>query len=47
MNPALSRVGMPSLPIECVKLVPTSKASSEVVMPRTTSTSFITCAGLK
>ena len=47
MKPALSFVGMASLPSESAKLLPISKASSEVVTQRTTSTSFITCGGLK
>ena len=33
--------------MESAKARPASKVSSEVVIPRTTSTSFITCAGLK
>ena len=42
MKPALSLVGMASLFRPSVKLRPASNASSEVVMQRTTSTSFIT-----
>jgi hypothetical protein len=42
MKPALSLVGIPILPMLSVNDLPTSKASSEVVTPRTTSTSFIT-----
>ena len=47
MNPALSFVGIASLPCERANSSAVSKASSEVVTQRTTSTSFITCAGLK
>src|SRR5919108_746469 len=47
MKPALSFVGTPSFPRLSVKPLASWKASSEVVMQRTTSTSFITCAGLK
>ena len=47
MKPALSLVGVPSLPLAFANSTPASKVSSEVVTARTTSTSFITCAGLK
>jgi hypothetical protein len=47
MKPAVSRVWTPSLPIDPVNSRPASNASSEVVTPRTTSTSFITWGGLK
>src|SRR5215218_2529743 len=47
MKPALSLAGTPSLPSRSANVLPTSKASSEVVTQRTTSTSSITCAGLK
>ena len=47
MKPALSFVGTPSFPRLSVKPLASWKASSEVVMQRTISTSFITCAGLK
>ncbi len=47
MKPALSFVGIASLPSESANRLPISNASSDVVTARTTSTSFITCGGLK
>jgi len=47
MNPALSLVGIASLPSERANSSAASNASSPLVTQRTTSTSFITCAGLK
>ena len=47
MKPALSLVGIASLPSERANSSAVSNASSLVVTQRTTSTSFITCAGLK
>ena len=47
MKPALSFVGIASLPSERTNSSAASNVSSLVVTQRTTSTSFITCAGLK
>ena len=47
MKPALSLVGIASLPCACANACAVSNASSLVVTARTTSTSFMTCAGLK
>ena len=48
MKPALSFVGIAELALRARRTrAPASNASSPVVTQRTTSTSFITCAGLK
>src|SRR3954471_16291676 len=47
MKPALSRVSTVSLPSLAPNSMPTANASSDVVTARMTSTSFITCTGLK
>src|SRR4051795_7776197 len=47
MKPALSLVGTASFPHDFAKSTPSRRVSSDVVTHRMTSTSFITCAGLK
>ena len=47
MKPARSFVGIASLPSDFANSSAVSNAASVVVTQRTTSTSFITCAGLK